>query len=247
MGQPELKLYHLAAACSLAALLALEESGHPYSILTPFFAEGRKSPEFLAASPTGQVPCLLVGGRPLTETSAILLFLARLFPDRRLLPLSGEAFHDARIESDLIFCSAGIQPWVRQIVMPRYFMDDSAQWDRVRQLGRNKLHERLSVIEARLTTNAWLYGEWSAIDGYLFWMTMNAVNEGVELGGLERCVDNAIRSLSRPALRAVMQRAEATQPAGARQSADIPWTARLSPRPVLDRFCAVIGRPPLPA
>ena len=80
MSQPELKLYHLAAACSLAALLALEESGHPYSILTPLLAEGRKLPEFLAASPTGQVPCLLVYGRPMRAffTSPIAAILSTL-------------------------------------------------------------------------------------------------------------------------------------------------------------------------
>jgi glutathione S-transferase len=247
MKSPDLALYHLGAACSLVVLLALEESGRDFRLASPFVAEGEKGADFLAANPTGQVPCLLVDGRPLTETSAIVLFLARLFPERLLLPLSGEVFHDADIEAELIFCSAGIQPWVRQIVVPRYFIDDPQQWDRVRQLGRLKLHERLSVMNARLPENAWRYGEWSAIDGYLFWLTMNAVLEGVEQRGIERCVANAVRMLARPALLAATRRAELAQARlfGA-DSQPSHWAQRLSPRPVLDRFCTAMAQPLLP-
>ena len=247
MQSPDLTLYHLGAACSLVALLALEESGRDYHLASPFVAEGQKRAEFLAANPTGQVPCLLVDGRPLTETAAILLFLARLCPDRSLLPLNGETFHDAGIEAELIYCSAGIQPWVRQIVMPRYFIDDPQQWDRVRQLGRLKLHERLSVINSRLPEGAWRYGEWSTVDGYLFWLTMNAVLEGVEQRGIERCIGNAVRTLARPALLAATRRAELAQTRlfGV-DSQPSHWAQRLSPRPVLDRFCKAIAQPLLP-
>jgi glutathione S-transferase len=247
MESPDLTLYHLGAACSLAALLALEESGRDYRLASPFTPEGEKGADFLAANPTGQVPCLLVDGRPLTETSAILLFLARRFPDRSLLPLTGEVFHDAGIEAELIFCSAGIQPWVRQIVMPRYFMDDPQQWNRVQQLGRLKLHERLSVINSRLPEGAWRYGEWSVIDGYLFWLTMNAVLEGVEQRGIERCIGNAVRTLARPALLAATRRTELAQARlfGA-DSQPSEWARRLSPRPALDRFCKAMAQPLLP-
>lgn len=244
----DLKIYHMAGACSLATLLALEQSGHDYSVLSPFAGERQKSADFLAATPTGQVPCLLVDGRPLTENSAILLFLARAFPDQALLPLSGDPFHDARIESDLIFCSAGVHPWVRQLLAPHYFMDDRSQWERVRSLGRMKLHERLSILNTRLRPDCWFYGDWSVIDGYIFWLTMHAVLEGVEQSGIELCIANAIRMLTRPALLGVLRRTDAIQPRDdATGDASTRWMGRPSPRPFINRFCEATAQPLLPA
>jgi glutathione S-transferase len=42
--------------------------------------------DFIALNPEGQVPILLVDGRPLTEVAAILFYLARRLPDSGLSP-----------------------------------------------------------------------------------------------------------------------------------------------------------------
>ena len=50
---------------------------------------GRKvtrTPAFLALNPAGKVPTLVVDGTPLTEVAGCLFYLAKCFPEARLLP-----------------------------------------------------------------------------------------------------------------------------------------------------------------
>ncbi|MCC8955060.1 glutathione S-transferase family protein [Bradyrhizobium sp. Pear77] len=45
-----------------------------------------RAPDYLALNPEGKVPTLVIDGRPLTEVAAILFYLARRFPEAKLLP-----------------------------------------------------------------------------------------------------------------------------------------------------------------
>src|ERR1700733_9363966 len=96
------KLYYSPGACSLAPHIVLEEIGAPYEsqiVWTDTSKPGLTvaSPEWKAINPKGYVPVLggvagNSGGAPdtLTEANAILLFLARRFPDAALLPPTPE-------------------------------------------------------------------------------------------------------------------------------------------------------------
>src|SRR5215211_817788 len=83
-----LTLYFSPGACSMASHIALEEIGAPYEKKPTLLAKGeQKTDAYLKLNPRGKVPTLAVdGGKTLVENTAILTYLAREFPEKKLLP-----------------------------------------------------------------------------------------------------------------------------------------------------------------
>src|SRR3981189_2065777 len=82
-----LTLYFAPGSSSMAVHIALHEVGVPFEARPLSFKDGSlRAPDFLALNPEGKVPVLLVDGRPLTEVAAILFYLAKRFPEAKLLP-----------------------------------------------------------------------------------------------------------------------------------------------------------------
>jgi glutathione S-transferase len=68
----------------------LEEIGCPYRIEVKQFGPDMKSPEYLAINPMGKVPAIKHGNTIVTETGAILCYLADVFPEAKLAPPPAE-------------------------------------------------------------------------------------------------------------------------------------------------------------
>ena len=93
-----LKLYYAPGTCALATHIALEEAGAPYEALpVDFGAQQQHSPEYLAVNPKGRVPALVTEDGTLTETPALLCFVAQRFPEAALAPLD-DPFALARLQ-----------------------------------------------------------------------------------------------------------------------------------------------------
>lgn len=69
----------------------LKECGADYTVVPIQFGAQIKSADYLAVNPQGQVPALKFGDTLLTETAAILTFLAEQFPEKNLIPAAGTA------------------------------------------------------------------------------------------------------------------------------------------------------------
>ena len=80
-------LFYAPGACSLASHIALEEIGAPYEAHKLDLAAGDQAKAaYLAVNPRARVPALVTPGGALTESPAILRYLADLYPERALLP-----------------------------------------------------------------------------------------------------------------------------------------------------------------
>ncbi len=69
----------------------LEELGEPYQIEWIEFGRNMKQADYLAINPMGKVPALKHGEFIITETPAILTYLADTFPEKGLIPAHGSA------------------------------------------------------------------------------------------------------------------------------------------------------------
>ena len=86
----KLELYFSPGSCPRVSMIALEETGVPFTThLVAFMAGDHRKPEFLARNPSGKVPVLLVDEQPIVQTVAILGFLNETFPEARLFPALG--------------------------------------------------------------------------------------------------------------------------------------------------------------
>jgi len=82
-----MKFYYAPKTISVATAVMLEETGLAYEGIKVDFAAGEQtSPEYLAINPKGRVPAIVTDAGILTETGAILEFLATQAPDKVALP-----------------------------------------------------------------------------------------------------------------------------------------------------------------
>src|SRR5215813_9100952 len=101
------RLYYAPGTCALATHIALEEAGAPYeAVLVDFSSQSQRSPEYLAINPKGRVPALVTETGTLTETPALLCFVAQRFPNAELAPLPDP------------FALAQVQEFIRYLARP---------------------------------------------------------------------------------------------------------------------------------
>src|SRR5258706_1441426 len=93
------KLYYAPGTCALASHIALQEAGATYTTeRLDFKSNQQNSPEYLAVNPKGRVPALVTDRGILTETPAMLAFIAQSFPQAHLAPLA-DLFAFAELQS----------------------------------------------------------------------------------------------------------------------------------------------------
>ena len=83
-----MKLYYHPATISFAVQVALEDAGATsQSEFVDFRTNAQRTPEFLAINPKSRVPALVTDRGVLTETPAIMEYIARTYPAANLAPL----------------------------------------------------------------------------------------------------------------------------------------------------------------
>ena len=94
-----LKFFYAAETCALASHIALEEAGAQYEpVRLSFRSSDQRKPEYLAINPKGRVPSLVTDDGVLTETPAILAYVAQRYPNARLAPVDSP-FAFARVQA----------------------------------------------------------------------------------------------------------------------------------------------------
>jgi len=102
-----LKVYAFSTPNSVKVPIALEEMGLDYELIGVNIRKGaQKAPDFMALNPNAKVPVLVDGDFVLSESAAILVYLAE--KSGQLLPPSGPA--RARVFEQLFFNASGLGP-----------------------------------------------------------------------------------------------------------------------------------------
>ena len=142
-----LTLYFSPGSSSFAAHIALHEVGAQFdSRPMSFKKKDMKSPEYLAINPEGKVPTLVIDGRPLTEVAGILFYLAKTYPEAKLLPDDAEG--QARAVSWMSFIASTLHP--------------------ARSKGMEYTKHVYGIADARLGGKDWVLGRYSIADIHLF-------------------------------------------------------------------------------
>ena len=103
--------YHAPNTRSAAIRWLFEELGsppHETKVLNLSKAE-HKSQAYLAINPMGKVPTIVHRGTPITETAAIAIYLADLFPAAHLAPDIGDPARGTYLRW-MIFYQAAVEP-----------------------------------------------------------------------------------------------------------------------------------------
>lgn len=167
-----LTLYYAPGAISFAPHMVLEELGLPHEAERLVTADDEhKTPAFLKLNPLGKVPVLVLSdGRALTETAAVLQYLAALRPEAQLVP--SDPWLRARLQEWLGLIGASMQPTYLFVTRPDRFIPDPATHAPLRSAARARFMELLGHCEARVPSDGWLLGEYSVADPYLAVMVL---------------------------------------------------------------------------
>jgi len=178
-----MKLFYYPGACSLADHIVLEWIGARYE-LVEVSREAVKSPEYLALNPGGNVPLLQHGDSLLTENVAILVYLAELRPEAKLLG-DGSLRARADVLRWVAFINSDVHGAFAPIFSPQHFLGDERFADELARLARLHLRELLQRLEDQLHERSWLTGERSIADAYLFVILRWAFDHGVDMRGFD--------------------------------------------------------------
>ena len=159
-------LYFSPGACSLASHIGLEETGATYEIKPILLAKGQQRTEdYLKINPRGKVPALNVDGKILVENTAILTYLARRFPEKRLMP--ADPAEEARCIGTMCWFSSVVHPSYQRFHRPERFAETEAAHAGVKENGRKLFWANLQEIDSMIEANDWVMGrEFTAADSY---------------------------------------------------------------------------------
>lgn len=138
----------------------LEEIGQPYNTEWVAYGPQMKSPEFLAINPLGKIPAIRHGETVVTETPAILAYLADAFPEAGLAPPLSQRGAYYRW---LFYVSGPLEAAVLNNVC-EFKIPDS----KTRMMGYGDLAVMHDAIEQAIKANPYIAGDtFSAADIYL--------------------------------------------------------------------------------
>ncbi|HVV29164.1 MAG TPA: glutathione S-transferase family protein [Rhizomicrobium sp.] len=200
-------LYGDLGSGAFSAEAALAEAGAPYSFeLVSLEKNEQKSPQFLAINPSGKMPALrLPEGDIVTESAAILLTLADHFPQAGLLPPMGGSAR-ARAYRWLAFMAAEIYPIVEIVDYPERFMPDGGDAESLREIARNRVRERVSIVERMVEGPFLLGGTFSILDIYAAMFTRWSIGAAWRQANIPRLNALADAVSRRPAIAPVWRR-----------------------------------------
>ncbi|RMX06620.1 glutathione S-transferase [Corticibacter populi] len=205
-------LFFAPGTCSLASHIALEESGLPFTAQRVDFAKNeQRSPAFLQLNPKGRVPALRTPDGILTETLAILAFIAQTAPERQLAPLD-PPFAFAQMQAFNTFLAATVHVAHAHGRRGSRWADAPASLADMKAKVPHTMGENFALIEHGMLQGPWVLGErYSVADPYLFTMAGWLESDGVEIARFPKVHDHFRRMHERPAV----QRALATEQASA--------------------------------
>jgi glutathione S-transferase len=194
------KLFYAPHTCALASHIALEEVGADYDLARiDIDANDHRKPEYLAINPKGRVPTLLTERGILTETPAILVFIAQSFPQARLAPVE-DPFAFARIqEFNSYLCATAHVAHAHRMRGARWVDDASAIAAMQRKVPQN-VSECFGLIERNMLRGPWVMGDsYTICDAYLFTLAQWLEADGVDLSALPKVSEHRRQVSQRPA------------------------------------------------
>ena len=197
-----MKLYYAAHTCALASHIALEEAGADYStVRIDFAAHQQRSPEYLAINPKGRVPALVTERGILTETPAMLAFIAQSFPKAKLAPLD-DPFRFAEVQAFNSYLCSTVHVAHAHRMRGTRWADDPAAIEAMKRKVPDSVAACFELIEQKMLQGPWVMGDsYTVCDPYLFTLAQWMEADGVDIARFPKLGDHRHRMSERAAVR----------------------------------------------
>lgn len=200
-----LTLYYSPNSCALASHVALRDAGASFELRRIDFGKGeQQAPAYLKINPKGRVPALVTERGILTETPAMLAFIAQSFPEAGLAPI-GDAFAFAQLQSfNSYLCSTLHVAHAHRMRGYRWADEPSSFADMQRKVPQS-VGACFALIESEMLAGPWVMGEtYSIADPYLFTIAQWMEADGVDPARYPKVAEHRARMRERPNVKAAM-------------------------------------------
>ncbi|MCY4592524.1 MAG: glutathione binding-like protein [Alphaproteobacteria bacterium] len=200
-------LYYAPGACSLASHITLEEAGVGYCpVRVDFSRSEQRGEDYRAINSKARVPSLVTPRGILTETPAILAFLAQSHPDAGLAPLD-DSFEFASMQAFNSYLCSTVHVAHAHRGRAARWTDDPQVIEALAVKVPANMTECFALIEATMLRGPWVMGEdYTVADPYLFTVTRWLERDGLSVDRFPGVRDHRDRMLRRPATRTVLER-----------------------------------------
>jgi len=192
-----MRLYEFGPTRSLRARWTLQELGVDFEAVTVNLVKGEhKSPEFLKINPAGKVPALVDGDALITESVAIVQYLAAKYPEKALLPR--DAAERAQLDRWMLFTVTELeQPLWRITRNTRLYPEDRRQPGDVTNASE-EFGEMATVLARHLREREFVAGNRVSVADFVLAYTLDWANEVKLLGEHPGLVTYMERMYARP-------------------------------------------------
>jgi glutathione S-transferase len=202
-----LTLYYAPGACSMASHIALEEAGADFTPrLVQFAKSEQETPEYRdGVNPRGKVPALQTDDGIITEHVAILTYIARTFPDAKLLP--ADTLGLVRCLSHMAYLSNAVHPTFTRIARSGRFAKSEAAQAEVKDAARDAFWGLLRELDGIIGDKKWVMGaDYTTCDPYTLVFYGWGTRIGMKMTKLKSYTGFKNRMIERPAVRKVLER-----------------------------------------
>jgi len=201
-----LTLFFSPGTCALATHIALEEVGADYTLSRIDFGKDQQNaPEFLKLNPKGRVPALVTDAGVLTETPALLAWVAQTWPEAGLAPLH-DPFAFARVQAVNSYLCSTVHVAHAHGRRGYRWADDPAAHEAMREKLPASMSACFQIIEDSMLEGPWMFGDtYTIADPYLFTIARWLDMDGVDMAGFPKVAAHFESMQERPAVAAALK------------------------------------------
>lgn len=200
-----LTIVYSPGSCAMASQIALEEAGAQYENRKIMLRDGDQyKPDFLAINPKGRVPAMLTDRGVLTETPAILAYIAQSYPQAKLAPLD-DPFAFAELQAFNAFMCATVHiNFAHKTRGARWADDETAKAEMARKTPQT-VREAFEMIDKTMIKGPFVMGkDYTIADMYLFTLARWLPGQGLQASQFPK-VEGVMKAIAdRPAVKKIV-------------------------------------------
>ena len=200
-----LKIFIANGSISLAPLILLEEVGAQYeAMLIDLSRDEQRQDAYLEINPKGRVPSLVTEDGILTETCAILVYIAHRFGSEDLASM-GDPFLFGRIQEFNSYLASTVHVAHAHRLRGTRWVSDQAALEAMQKKVPEVMTQAVTLVEDALLQSPWVMGDtYTICDPYLFTISRWLEDDGVDTGKLPRILEHRRSMMARAATQRVL-------------------------------------------
>ncbi|SFS90933.1 glutathione S-transferase [Sulfitobacter marinus] len=203
-----LTLYYAPGTISIAVALTLEEAGLPYEAVKVDFKSAEQTlPDYLAINAKGRVPALVLSdGTVLTETGALLEYIADVAPSAGLIPTDSTLA--AHMRSAMYYLASTMHVAHAHKMRGSRWASQKSSFDDMTAMVPQTMAACASYVETHLLRGDSVLGQnFSIADPYLFVVCTWLEGDGVRIADYPKIQNFMTKMEGRQSVKIIREKA----------------------------------------